>query len=932
MKKGVLLGISMGLLLLVAAEGADNFFDGNSTPDQLWSSAANWSLGHVPTAADRVCYNLQGGQAMKIANGTVAVAANLVIAADNTDLEAGDLRLIQNGARSSLTVGGRMFLGNDAGGRGKFVLNGGTVTVNSGAAQHGSVFVGNAGQGTLVVRGGTFNTSSALCIGLQAGSVGTLTMTGGEINLGDQSAQGMNLVMYRGLSGPGSKSHVQLDGGTLRAFRIENMIHADADATIDFAGGTMVVTGKRITETANYIKAGVVGSYGHYLVKGDVVSEYFMLTYDGAKTTIVAVPPKKAMVFEGGVYPSSMTMMKLGEIKPAGWIFNQIDEDLREGYIGYYDKISAMSCQDVFGANKADYDQPRPPMTAKPWWCGEVEAHRFDALCRMAFLTDNKEYQEVVRGWADNILAHRGEDGYIGMYKPELALKHKTANGEFWAMSRALMVLMAYSEYSGDETYMDAAKKAVRLVMSTYGPENEYFWCGNHGGYTHGPAFVDVLEWLYRITGDREYAEFAEHIFENFGAAFATTLGYEITEVNLLDRDLPFKLHGAHLTEQFMIPFFLSALYPDAVYGKCADNAMDKMRFHFAPGGGINSYEAVDEKRGSADCVKEYCTTHELQRALNRISMITGNMEAADWVEIIAHNAAPAGRMHPLTAVQYCSSDNRIEIDGSRYGGRQQYAVCHNAAVCCAMSAARFMPYFVEGMWMRRTDYPALIAMQYGPSTLKTQVGGTAVTIKEETDYPFSDLVRFVVDVEKAVEFTLYLRRPSGNSSMLIKQEQLPGAVIVEGRDYVTIKKLWEAGDVVDLDFNFVVEKMIHPESETVQGSQGGIYLKRGPLVFALPFEADLDVVRTYEFDGRKFNNYKVVTKGRKGWDYAIDPSEEFELVTAEDSEIKSPWINSPVYLKGRLVDPQGNRVEVKLVPEGSTILRRVAFPVQSER
>src|SRR3989339_1620756 len=109
-------------------------------------------------------------------------------------------------------------------------------------------------------------------------------------------------------------------------------------------------------------------------------------------------------VDEGAKYPSNLMMFKCGEIKPLGWIHEQMNGDLTKGYIAHYDKISNQASQDIFVNNQGDYNQPvvlRPQTPVPPvptWWCGEVEGGWMEAVAKQAFLTDNKHYQEVARG------------------------------------------------------------------------------------------------------------------------------------------------------------------------------------------------------------------------------------------------------------------------------------------------------------------------------------------------------------------------------------------------------------------------------------------------------------------------------------------------------------------------------------------------------
>jgi hypothetical protein len=639
---------------------------------------------------------------------------------------------------------------------------------------------------------------------------------------------------------------------------------------------------------------------------------------------VIALSVSVSLGAKPAEYPSGLMMLKSGEVKPRGWILEQMRSDLQEGYAGCFDKLTPTASVGLFGETKADYQGPRPRGAAKTWWSAEVEAQWMDAVTRMAFLTDDSQYQEIAHRWVKDILAHQAEDGYIGMYKPELRFNHKVENGELWTMSRALLVLLAYAEYTGDAECLAAVKKAVALVMSKYDAERPPFMAmGKAGGITHGLAFVDVLEWLYRVTGDEQYVRFAAFLYEDYGkhSSFNTDLSIQ----NLLDPNRKFKHHGAHVAEQFMVPFFLANMTGRDRYRKAAANALEKFRFHHAPGGSINSVEAVKGVQGSADCLKEYCTFKSFLLSLNRVAMITGKAEVSDWEENIALNAAQAARGHPhLFAVEYCSSDNRVTIDEKAHGSRLMYAAYHGAAPCCAVSAAQLMSYYVEGMWMRRTDRPALVAMQYGPCAVKTQVNGISVQITEETGYPFSDELTVTVDPEREAEFALSFRKPGHVEGLEIAD--IPGATVSEAGRFVSVRKKWAKGDVVRVRFRMVVKKIAQPESETVRSKKGGFYLRRGPIVYALAFPHELKPIE--ELGDTGFKKYKVITKDRTGWDFSIDPGAAFALDRDEDADLLHPWAKSPIRLQGSLLGKTGERVPVSLVPMGATVLRRVTFPV----
>jgi DUF1680 family protein len=53
----------------------------------------------------------------------------------------------------------------------------------------------------------------------------------------------------------------------------------------------------------------------------------------------------------------------------------------------------------------------------------------------------------------------------------------------------------------------------------------------------------------------------------------------------------------------------------------------------------------------------------------------------------------------------------------------------------------------------------ALVASLLGPSEVKTQLGGETVVIKEQTNYPFENIIQFEVTAAD-VEFELKIRKP----------------------------------------------------------------------------------------------------------------------------------------------------------------------------
>jgi uncharacterized protein len=102
-----------------------------------------------------------------------------------------------------------------------------------------------------------------------------------------------------------------------------------------------------------------------------------------------------------------LSMLPAGDIKPKGWIWKQMDLDLREGLTGNYPKVSSIVSAEIFvhknGTLAKDYAYPNGSV-GRSWWVGEVEGNWLDSIVRLAFLTDNAETKERVKQAYEHII------------------------------------------------------------------------------------------------------------------------------------------------------------------------------------------------------------------------------------------------------------------------------------------------------------------------------------------------------------------------------------------------------------------------------------------------------------------------------------------------------------------------------------------------
>lgn len=615
-------------------------------------------------------------------------------------------------------------------------------------------------------------------------------------------------------------------------------------------------------------------------------------------------------------------ILEAGSIQPQGWIHEQLKRDLQEGYIGRYDEVNPTVTHDVF--IHQNRKSRRRVGLRKEWWSGEHEGYWKDAVIRMAFLTGNKKYIEKAQNWIDELKDITQEDDYIGIYadcgKSGCRFNHKRGNGELWTTSRLLMAILAYYEFTDNKEVLKMAEDAAQLIMKKYRDDNYFAVKERGGGVSHGVGFFENLEWLYRITGNKEYLDFSVKLYQDFNNG--KMRDDDLTTYELLDENNLFQGHGAHIAEGLFVPEYIASIEENERLEEAAGHVMLKLNQHLTPGGAMRADEWIKQRQGTADERYEYCGIAEMVSPLNKMISFTGDMELADKIEMMTFNAGQGARFPVLSALSYLTSDNRIHIKHSELIKREHYDASHMAAACCALNGARLMPYYVEGMWMKKADGNGIAAVLLGPSELKTRINDIPVEIVENTNYPFSDDIEFKITALKPVTFPLFIRKPHGCKSVNVKSSN--DARVNETESLVRIEKTWHKNDVLHITFNFDIEKISQPASKTVKDS--GVYFKRGPLVFALPFKDQKRTIKEYRNSG--FYRYKITAADSTRWHYKVNTNDEFTYEPSSPEEHLHPWDEPVVKLKGTLRDKQNKKQDVELVPMGNTLFRRVTFSV----
>ena len=248
MVKRAIITILVAMCICSSSYGAWVFWE-NGTGNNQWTDSTNWSA--YPTANDDTVVQLDKANEAILNTGEIGLA-------------------------------NWMHVSSDMPGGSQLTLNGGTVNCND------HLIVGeNWGpthEGTILMNSGTINTTLLLIGGAGDGSngKGNLIMNDGDINISWMLAIAGG---YGGTTG-GGVGVVELDGGTLNATGGGGLVMSN-NGSLDITDGALVLAGN-ITD---------VTTFGNVTAFDGIGS--FVYNFDGANTTITAIPEPLSLLLVG---------------------------------------------------------------------------------------------------------------------------------------------------------------------------------------------------------------------------------------------------------------------------------------------------------------------------------------------------------------------------------------------------------------------------------------------------------------------------------------------------------------------------------------------------------------------------------------------------------------------------------------------------------
>jgi len=601
----------------------------------------------------------------------------------------------------------------------------------------------------------------------------------------------------------------------------------------------------------------------------------------------------------------------INEIKPEGWLKRQlrIQADGLSGTLpNFWPDISDSAW---IGGTADSWERV-------PYW--------LDGFIVLAWQLDDEELKATARKYIDAIIANQADDGWIC---PDV----ERTSYDMWGYILILKTLSVYHDVSGDESVVAVIERALKyLDKHINGHINGGGTLSEWGQMRWFEALIPIYLVYERIGEDwlRKLAVKLKAQGFDWKALFEDGYSYEQPQGFHNWSHMNHVVNNAMMLKGYALYYLFSNNPSDLEFAR---TAYDKLMEHH---GMVTGVFTGDECLSGLNPFQgtELCAVAELMYSLEHLAAITGDGSWADIWERVTFNAFPATFSPDMTSHQYVQQVNQPfcvfeptphfntnNSEANMFGVEPHFG-------CCAANMHQGFPKFAAALYLYEES--TIVVNGYAPSRLETQRFGELLNLRQETDYPFEDTIKFTVKCESPTTFAILLRIPSWAKDFAcsLDGEQVGG--------YYKISREWSG------EMSFTLK--LPMEAKLENRPNNTVALTRGPLVYSLEVGYEM---KKYPKPGEPWwmENNEVHPTSR--WQYVMSIDDVFALkfeksniaevgFTPETAGIsvqvpccKVDWnVNDMLpEISPNLATAASETELVKFVPYGCTMLRMTELP-----
>jgi len=475
---------------------------------------------------------------------------------------------------------------------------------------------------------------------------------------------------------------------------------------------------------------------------------------------------------------------------------------------------------------------------------------------------DSSELRAVVDKDIREIVAAQQADGYLNTYyvleraSQRMEMRVQQHGHELYDIGHLLQGAIAYYRATGDRTLLDAGIRFVNeFLLPNFGPGTD-----KKPLFSGHPEMELALIELYRLTADKRHLELARYLL-----AGDARMPFKPENYVYHFCGIPFTSH-THLEGHAVRAMYACCGATD-YYLETGDQAYwkalnvlwkDLVSAQMYVTGGVGARsdgEAFGDpyELPNARAYGESCAAIGNMMWNWRMLAATGEAKYADVIERALYNGINSGMS--LNGTLYCYR-NPLAFDPS--GGDKIRNEWYDTT-CCPPNLERTLSSLPGYFYSTSND--GVYVHLYDNSHLDWHLeNGTALKIRQKTNYPWDGATEIVVTPAQPTELTLFVRIPgwSDSAKVAVNGKAVPGATAGQ---YLPIRRNWAAGDAVTLQFNMAPQ--ILEANAQVTENYGRVAVQRGPLVYCMEQidQGDGVALKDVALSADKASNYKFEEK-----------------------------------------------------------------------
>lgn len=493
----------------------------------------------------------------------------------------------------------------------------------------------------------------------------------------------------------------------------------------------------------------------------------------------------------------------------------------------------------------------RPGLPKEPhiFWESDL-AKWIEAVSYTLATHPDAELDALLDGVIDLLASAQQPDGYLNAHftvvEPEKRWTNLRDLHELYCAGHLIEAAVAHYQATGKQSLLDVMRRYADYIDTVFGAQPE-----KKRGYPGHEEIELALVKLYRATGEERYLRLAQYFVDERGQQphyydiearqrgedpadfWAKTYEYNQSHLPVRQQD---KAVGHAVRALYLYSAIADLVYEtgDAELRHVSERLYESVvqrQMYITGGVGSGRHNegfTRDYDLPNDTAYAETCAAIALFLWMHRMAHLECDGKYSDVMERALYNGILSGIS---LEGQHYFYENPLSVDRRNEGFRRKphHRQAWYGTACCPPNITRLLASL--GRYIYSESEQDAVVHLYIQGQADLRVGGQSLTLTQETNYPWDGDIHITVKPEHPSSFGLKLRIPGWCRQATL---QVNGADWSETpqNGYVSISRLWTAGDVVTLKLDMPVERVYaHPN---VSADRGRVALQRGPIVYCL--------------------------------------------------------------------------------------------------